>query len=152
MDSACPLWIEAAALFRAIGDRFNESKTLSNLAWAAEFGKQFAEAGEWVYACRRVQISLGDSRGLAITAAALGRIAYHRGELAEARAQQLEALLAFLQFGERRRAVESLVHWPPWPTPTDATTGRCACSAQRRRSSSGWGRPWATRRSSTKRY
>lgn len=109
LDLAWPLWIEAAALFRGVGDSYNEAKTLSNLGWAAEARRDYTEAEEWMDACHRVQRTLRDARGLAITEAALGRIAYRRGRLGEARERQTGALRDFQRLGERRRAVEVLI-------------------------------------------
>ena len=92
---------------RAVGDRFNEAIALDNMAWAAETEGQLDEAQEWFRQCRRIQIAVGDARGLAVTTAGLGRLAYKRGDLAESERLHVDALIGFERLGDL-----------PWVAPT----------------------------------
>ena len=64
LGRASPFWTEAAGLMRAVGDRFNEAIAVDNLAWAAEAEGRLDEAQEWSRQCRRIQIAVGDARGV----------------------------------------------------------------------------------------
>lgn len=107
--TATTFWMEGARLFRAVGDRFNQTMALGNLAWAAEQEEQFEEAQEWLIDCRRIQLSLGDARGLATTTSGLARVATKRGALDVAEPLALEALVAYHQLGDRPWAAATLV-------------------------------------------
>jgi predicted ATPase/DNA-binding XRE family transcriptional regulator len=106
---AVPMWTEAAGLFRQVGDRFNETIALGNLAWAAEAEGRFDEARDWSAMCRRIQIALGDARGLAATTAALGRVAYKCGRLGEAGSLHLDALVGFRRLGDQPWAATTIL-------------------------------------------
>jgi predicted ATPase len=106
---AWPLWSQAAALFNDVGDGTNEAIALGNKAWAAEVGGRFDEAKGISHECRRIQIALGDVRGLAATTAALGRIALEEGQLDEAKQMQFNALDAFIAIADRPWVASTLL-------------------------------------------
>ncbi|HVL26608.1 MAG TPA: hypothetical protein VM390_00560, partial [Acidimicrobiales bacterium] len=107
--AATGLWAEALGLFRAVGDLYSESMVLGNLARAAENAGRYEEAQRWNGMRQRIQVSLGDGRGLAATTAALGRLAHLRGDSRLALALQRDALVAFHRLGDRPWAASTLV-------------------------------------------
>jgi predicted ATPase len=106
---AWPLWTQAAALFRAVGDGMNESIALDNIAWAAEVEGRLDEAEAISLDCRRIQIVRGDARGLATTTAALGRLAFLRRDYEEASTLQQDALIGFHRLGDVPWVASSLL-------------------------------------------
>jgi len=109
LESATGLWAEALGLFRAGGDRISESMVLGNLARAAEDEGRFDAAETWNATRQRIQVALGDARGLAATTAALGRLAHRRGEIHQALALDRDALVAFHRLGDRPWAASTLL-------------------------------------------
>ncbi|MFP5318540.1 MAG: ATP-binding protein [Acidimicrobiia bacterium] len=108
-EGAVELWGEAAGLLRAVGDGFTETLALGNLARAAEDAGRYQEARRWNGIRRRVQITLGDARGLAATTAALGRLAHKSGDRSEALALFSDALAGFHRLGDRPWAASTLL-------------------------------------------
>ncbi len=110
LDRACQLWLEAARLFADAGDGFNHAIALSNLALAAEEMDRLDEAQEWRDQCRRIQLAVGDTRGLSMTTASQGRIAGRQGRADDARKHHVAALDGFRRLGDLRRAASEVLH------------------------------------------